>query len=325
MKKMKHKTNIDLERLTGIEARRVCGKNEDSYMLALSAAMDCLEHSRYKSKDLEIIIVCSITRYKGEFNHVYEPPLSLYLKEELGAHGAMNFDISNACAGMMTGVYILNNFITRGVVKRGMVVSGEYITHLSENAAHDVRTIASRQLASLTVGDAGAAAIIEGCGTKDGGLTVSHFTTLAKYSRLCIGKPCGKRPGAVMRTRARKIHKVAISDSPPILKEALRDSGIGYEDIDYVIPHQTSERAIHSGAKHLSAYFGGMPKNIVINLKDYGNTASTTHFLAMYRYLEEGRFKEGDRIMLICFASGLVIGVVIFTMDGMVEQYGSNN
>ena len=35
------------------------------------------------------------------------------------------------------------------------------------------------------------------------------------------------------------------------------------------------------------------------------------------------RFQQGDRIMLLSFASGLVIGIVIFPMNGMVKRYGN--
>lgn len=42
-----------------------------------------------------------------------------------------------------------------------MVVSGEYISELRRNAAQEVRYVMSEQLASLTLGDAGAVAIVE--------------------------------------------------------------------------------------------------------------------------------------------------------------------
>jgi len=65
-------------------------------------------------------------------------------------------------------------------------------------------------------------------------------------------------------------------------------------------------------ANHYLNCFGEKPGQIVITLKDTGNTASTTHFFALHRYLNERRFSEDDNVMLLCFASGLIIGVVIF-------------
>lgn len=314
---------IDLEALTGIVARRVCVGGEDSYDLSISAARDCLSRSRYKPEDLEMIICCSITRYQDGLNFVYEPPLSLTVKDAIGAHRALNFDITNACAGMLTGVYIMDDFIRRGAIERGMVISGEYLSSAARNAAPHVKTVLSGQLASLTVGDCGAAVILERAPEGEAGLQVSNFMTLARYSDLCIGEPCVDAPGAQMVTAARKIHQVAISDSPPILERALRAAGLEYGDIDHFIPHQTSIRAIRSGGKHLARYLGSNVKNIVTNFQEYGNTASTTHFLAMHRCLQEKVFKKGDKILIMAFASGLVIGVVIFTMDELLDRYGS--
>ena len=51
----------------------------------------------------------SITHYVGGLRLQLDPPLSVSLKEAIGAGRAMSFDLSNACAGMMTGVFILND------------------------------------------------------------------------------------------------------------------------------------------------------------------------------------------------------------------------
>ena len=42
----RHRTHIDLERLTGIHERRVSVGDEDSYSLATSAALDCLDKAQ---------------------------------------------------------------------------------------------------------------------------------------------------------------------------------------------------------------------------------------------------------------------------------------
>jgi len=324
-------SNIDLpaikkfELLTGIKERRVCSPGEDSYTLAFSAARDCLNHSKYQAKDLDLILCCSISKHIDESSYQYEPPLSIYIKDYIGAKAAINFDITNACAGMLTGVYIADSFIQRGAIRSCMVVSGEYITSLKDHAVANSRKIMSSELASLTVGDAGAAVILERVTNGGEGLVASNFTTISKYNHLCIGKQSRKSPGFFMKTKAKKIHQVSISSSKAIVRAALKENNLSFDQIDYVIPHQTSRSSILSGAKDYTVYFGTRPGKIIINLRNYGNTASTTHFLALYRYLNEKRFRQGDRIMLLSFASGLVIGVVIFPMKRMVKQYGNKN
>jgi 3-oxoacyl-[acyl-carrier-protein] synthase-3 len=325
MASLRHHTNIDLERLTGIRERRVCSDGEDSFTLAVDAARDCLARSAHPAAELDMIICSSITRYMGGLSNRLEPPLSLSIKEAIGAHAAVSFDLSNACAGMMTGVFLLNDFIRRGVIRRGMVVSGEYISGLGTNAAHDVRSILSRQLASLTLGDAGAAVIVERAPAGKAGIVLAGFTTISEHSRLCLGFPARHSPGAKMLTKARTIHKVAMEDAPPLLEEVLEESGLRLADIDWLIPHQTSARAIRAGERTLSERFGGGPRHMVINVEDFGNTSSTTHFVALHRLLTEGRIKAGDKLMLLALASGLEIGVILLVMDELQESHGRTN
>ncbi len=325
MASTKHRTHIELERLTGIRERHVVGEGEDSYTLALGAARDALAHADCAAEDLDVLIVSSISHYSGGLRMQLEPPMSLSLKEALGARGAMSFDLSNACAGMMTGVFILNDLIRQGRIRRGMVVSGEYISQLGRNAAREVRTVMSKQLASLTLGDAGAAAILERAPEGAPGIEVAGFTTLSEHSRLCLAFPAKIGRGASMYTDARTIHKVAIEDSVPLLREALDQAGLEFDEIDYLIPHQTSARAIKKGMKELSESLGGAPKHVVVTVDELGNTASTTHFVALRKYLTEGRFAKEDRVMLHSLASGLEVGIVIFKVDQLVGRYGHDH
>lgn len=317
-----HPTSIDLERLTGIHEHRICSKGEDSLTLAVDAARDCLARSRHPASDLEVVIDASITRHDAESIYRFEPPLSLSVKEAIGAHGAFSFDISNACAGMLTGVYLLSNLIRRGDIRCGMVVSGEHITGLGTNAARSIRNILSPQLASLTLGDAGAAVIVERAADGTPGIELAGFTTLAEHSRLCVGFPAADQPGAKMYTRARAIHQVAMTDGPVLLDQILDKLGIALDEVDWFIPHQTSVRALRAGVEAVARRVGGRPKNLVVTVDEYGNTASTTLFLALHRCLDEGRLQVGDRVLLLSVASGLEVGVVVFVVDELKERHG---
>jgi 3-oxoacyl-[acyl-carrier-protein] synthase-3 len=314
---------VDLEGLTGIRERRVCRDGEDSFSLAIDAAWDCLAHSRHQARDIEVLISCSITKFRGRESYRFEPPLSLAVKEAIGASQALHFDVTNACAGMLTGVSILNEFIRAGSVRCGMVVSGEFISSISDNAARRVRSLLSPELASLTVGDAGSAVILERAENGAPGISACELTTHARWNRLCIGRSCPDGPGASMKTRPRKLHDVAIRAATPVIERALERSGLAsFGEIDLAIPHQTSVRAIRAGTKHAIRELGSTPQQIVYNVERYGNTASTTLFLALYRSLEEGRLRAGQRVMLVGYASGVVVGALVFTVDELVERYG---
>ncbi|MGZ4605516.1 MAG: 3-oxoacyl-ACP synthase III family protein [Blastococcus sp.] len=321
MASTRYDTGIDLESLTGVRERHVAGAGEDSHTLALDAARDALAHAGCAAQDLDMLIVSSISRHVGGMRIQLEPPVSVQLKHELGADRALSFDLSNACAGMLTGVFLLNDLVRHGRIRRGMVVSGECITELGRNAAQEVRDVFSDQLASLTLGDAGAAAIVERAPDGAPGIELAGFTTLSEYSRLCVAFPATIGPGTTMHTQAREIHVAGIAEAIPRLHEALEAAGLALDDIDYLIPHQTSARAIEKGSEEFTARLGGAPKHVVITVDEFGNTASTTHFVALWKYLTEGRFRPEDRILLLSLASGLVVGVVIFTVGELVERY----
>ena len=242
----------------------------------------------------------------------------------IGAENAMTFDLSNACAGMLTGVTVANNWIRQGTIERALVVSGEYISQLGQNAARHIRNIMSKELASLTLGDAGAALLLERAPAGSAGITFAGFTTVADYSRLCLGYPKGHEPGARMFTDARGIQKAAMSNTPLLLHEVLDAVGISIHDIDHVITHQTSARAIRKGMAKMFGSFGDKPRHdAVITVDRYGNTASTTHTVALVEELEAGHIRPGETIALIALASGLEIGIVLLTLDEeLVERYG---
>lgn len=319
MASTKHHTKIDLERLTGIREHREAAPDESSLSLAIAAARDCLARSRYTGADLDIVIDASITRYIDGTTHRFEPPLSYAVKQAIGAPQARSFDLSNACAGMLTGTFLLDDMIRRGVIRRGMVVSGERITGLGTNAARSIRSIMSPQLASLTLGDGAAAVIVD---RGDPGIMLAGFTTLAEHSRLCLGLPRYSHPGAAMYTRARKIHEVAMAEGPPLIDEILSRAGIHLGDVDWLIPHQTSVRALKGGERVLAERLGEHPRHLVITVDELGNTASTTLFIALHRQLTAHQLHRGDKILLLSVASGLEVGVVLLAMDELEDTHG---
>jgi 3-oxoacyl-[acyl-carrier-protein] synthase-3 len=325
MSSVRHHTHIDLERLTGIRERRVSVGDEDSLSLATAAARRCLEKARRTSDSLDVVISCSITKCRDGLTQWLEPTMSNAIARAIGAPQAMTFDVSNACAGMLTAVMIANNWIRQGTVERVLVVSGEYISQLGLNAARHIRNIVSKELASLTLGDAGAALLLERTDAgSSAGISLAGFTTLAGYSRLCLAYPTGDEPGARMFTDSRGIQRAAVSNTPLLLGEVLEAVGISIHDVDHVITHQTSARAIRKGMARVWEVFGEGPRHdAVITVDRYGNTASTTHTVALVEELDAGRIQAGERIALIALASGLEIGVVLVTVDEeLVSQYG---
>ena len=325
MSTTRHRTHINLERLTGIRERRVSVGDEDSYSLATAAALDCLDKAHQEASSVDAVISCSITKFRGGLTQWLEPTMSSAVAQAIGAENAMTFDLSNACAGMLSGVTVANNWIRQGTIERALVVSGEYISQLGQNAARHIRSIMSKELASLTLGDAGAALLLERAPTgsrrhHSGGFhhrrRLQQAVPRLSERRTIPAPECSPTPGEFTgrrwttprccwkRCSIRPVSRYTTSTTSSRIRPRPAQSG----------------REWH-GCRPLSAT---RPRHdAVITVDRYGNTASTTHTVALIEELEARHIEPGETIALIALASGLEIGVVLMTLDEeLVSRYG---
>ena len=313
-------------KILGIKKRHIRSQTEDSHALSVKAALDCLENSHIKASDLEAVIYTGITRFKDGIKQRYEPAMSLYIKRTIGATSALNFDIANACAGMLTGAYVLDNMIKAGVVRNGMVLSGECITPIFETSARETRDSSDEQFASLTLGDAGAAFILDESTNSAEGIDFIEFSTSAEFAELCIAKPSDLSAGWSMYTQASSLQEATLKRFPSFLKQILHKYGKNLaQDYDYAIPHQTSVGAIKSGSREWRNFFKTRVPESLISVDQYGNTASTSHFLVLYKSLQDRTIDRGARLLFVGLASGITIGFLSATIGRLEIKNGNNH
>ncbi|MFC4372731.1 3-oxoacyl-ACP synthase III family protein [Nocardia halotolerans] len=313
---------FDLERITGIKERRVRDtrpeSREDSFTLAINAARDCLERSHYAPGELEVIISCSITRSNDGTRMYMEPSFASSIGEELGAGRAITFDVSNACAGMLTGVYLLDRMIRAGVVRNGMVVSGESITPIAETAVNEISEKYDLQFASLSVGDSGCAVVLDQAVDADDEIHYIELFTAAEHSQLCLGMPSDKSSGVALYTDNRKMHNEArFLLWPDAQGRFLEDQGRSFadEEFDYIIHHQFGAAAVPYLNAIAAREFGTpMPPDLNV-LEKYGNTSTTSHFIVLHDQLAEQRIEAGAKVLMVPAASGVVAGFLSATIS----------
>ena len=117
-----------------------------------------------------------------------------------------------------------------------------------------------------------------------------------------------------MYTHAMAIHKEVIERLPNILEKYKNKYKVGAEDFDFVIPHQTSTRAIKTALDLCIPQFKKSEDDkfptALISLDRVGNTSSTSHFVVMDDYIRKGTIKPGDNILCLVLASGIILGAV---------------
>lgn len=309
-----------LRGLTGIVERRFCDDDEHTLSIACQAARACLERSRYDGRDLDVIVSASISRLHTSREVYFEPATSHLVAETLGASRALCFDVSNACAGMITGAYILDSMIRAGAARNGMVVSGECISHIAKSAMKEVETINDPQFASLTVGDAGAAFILDGQAAPDEGIDFIEMVTLAEFAGLCIGRLNEQISGARMYSNIGELGRAgAGEDFSLYILDTLAKHGrkLDRNDYDHVIFHQVSVQNIKKNVHFFETRFDMELPSPLICADRFGNTASTSHAVALYEALRNEKVVPGDRVLMIVQASGINLGVLSMTIGAL--------
>ncbi|OBI37640.1 non-ribosomal peptide synthetase [Mycobacterium sp. E2238] len=316
---------IPLERLTGIKNRRVVGEDEFSIDLARKAADDCLSRSSYRPEEIDLVIACNISRRDGlGHRFTFEPSTATRLRDQCGLVNALAFDISNACAGMFTGISIADAFLQTGLIRSALVVSGEYISHLCETAQQEIEGPMDPRIACLTLGDAGAAVVLERGPNNQVGFHDIDMATLSRYSKLCIAKMAdGPHGGAIMFTDSVTQTAIAVKHAVPYVAAVMQRHGWRPETTDHLVMHQTSEASLNDAVVAINQLFGDGAAhrgNTVYNIAERGNTATTTHMVALYDYILSNRINSGDNVVFSITGSGQTVGAALYTFDDLPDR-----
>lgn len=313
-----------LEKITGIKTRRMAGQEEFSIDLATEAIRKCFESSKYQPEDIDILICCNISKVDSTDCYSFEPGTAIQLRKKLGFSRSIVFDITNACAGMFTGVLIVDRLIKAGCIRRGMVVSGEYISHLTQTAQQEIDGFMDTRLACLTLGDAGAAIILEEGTDYSSGFNDIHLLTLGRYSPYCIARAADSG-GWIMFTDSVNLTDAAIKSCAKHTLEVLNKTGWSPFDFQHLLMHQTSSLTLNSAKREINLQLSEpLDCNLINNLEERGNTASTSHFVALADEIARDRIHPGDKIVFSISASGLTVGTALYVFDDLPEKMRCN-
>ena len=301
----RRRMRIPLEAATGVRSRHVAGETEFSLDLACRAVAQCLERSRHDSSDIDLIIAANISRQDSAKTCSIEPTTASVLRSRFGLHNAAAFDLTNGCAGVFTAILVVNELIRYGDIKRALVVSGEYITALTETAQRELRDIRDPRLACLTLGDSGVCLLLQ----EGEGLEFMDLYTVPEHADLCLAH-WADSSGPIMLTDSVTLARAAIIEWANQLRTLVLNGSVA-DDPDYVIPHQTSSKSILEASRVVGQVFGHAvfrQDRIVDNLARRGNTATTSHWVALNDLIEDSALISGQRLLFGVQASGITIG-----------------
>ena len=306
---------IDFKRLTKIEAHHEVLEGQGSLELAVEAAQKAIARSGVNKEEIDLVISCSVTKMSGDLQNLIEPCLASHICTALDIK-AQNFDIANACLGMVTGILIADRKIRSGKIRHALIVAGEYLTEALYEALGKNLLFNQKAFSSLTIGDAGGAYVVSG--SDEERIQFHEPMTLAQHSQLCIGDAAVGRPGPAMRTYGKKLQNAALENLGAYFKRNFK-SQEDYSSHDHIISHQTTPRAVSKGALIAEKTWGS--GDAVRSISHTGNTASTSHAAVLETLLEDGALLSNQKVYLMAFGSGLSFMGMSFHLPSGVERW----
>lgn len=130
-------TNADLEKMvdtndewivsrTGIRERRIAADDQASSDLAVEAGRRALESAGIEAKDLDLIIVATVTP------DMAFPATACLVQDRLGAEKAATFDLSAACTGFLYGISVASQFISNGMYRHALVIGVDCLSKITD-------------------------------------------------------------------------------------------------------------------------------------------------------------------------------------------------
>jgi 3-oxoacyl-[acyl-carrier-protein] synthase-3 len=305
-------TNADFEKIvdtsdewirsrTGMIERHISDDSIATSDLSTEAAKKAMAMAGIKAKDLDIIIVATVT---GDTPF---PATACLVQKNLSATKAAAFDISAACSGFLYGLTLASNLVGNGSYKNVLVIGAEILSKITD---YTDRTTC------VLFGDGAGAAMVQPSDGKRG-IIDTLMRSDGRLTDLLYMPGGGSRYPASYETIDQRLHFIKM-EGPEVFKAAvkamgdaavdvLKKAGIKSSQLALLIPHQANIRIIQATAKRIKLPM----EKVFVNVDRYGNTSSASIPIALTEALEQGRLKKDDLCLLVSFGGGFTTGAVL--------------
>ena len=276
---------------TGIRERRIARDDEALTDIALPACRRALEMAGVAAKDIDLVIVATVTP------DMSFPSAGALIADELGMPDAAAYDLSAGCTGFVYAIAQAHAMLAAGLAKRALVVGGDVLSKILD--WEDRSTL-------VLFGDGAGAVVLERV-EESGFLGFELGADGGGGANLWLPGSGSRRfdePEKYVKMNGREVFKFAtrvlVSSAEALLDECNRT----IDDVDVYVPHQANVRIIDHAVKKL-----GVPQDrTVINVEKYGNTSSGSIPLALADAAEDGRLQPGKLVLLTGMGAGLTWG-----------------
>lgn len=283
----------------GIKERRIMmGKDKATSDMGAEAVKKLLKKTRTNPDDVDFLICATITP------DMPFPATANIIAQKVGIHNAWSFDINAACSGFIFALITASQFVESGRYKKVVVVGADMMSAITN---YKDRTT------SPLFGDGASAVLLEPSVDEDGIIDHIHHVDGLGRHHLHMKAGGSLRPAShetvdndehFIYQEGQTVFKFAVSKMADVAVEMMERHGITADNLAWLVPHQANMRIIDATARRM----GIDPKQVMINIRKYGNTTAATIPLCLYDY--ENLLKKGDNIILAAFGAGFTWGSV---------------
>jgi len=285
---------------TGILERRHAAAHQATSDLCVEAANDLFAKTGKTAEDCDLLVLGTFTP------DMSFPSTACIVQDRLGLTGPA-IEVEAACAGFMYALITAAAYVKAGVSDRALVIGGDTNSRVLNPA--DIKTYP-------LFGD-GAGAVFVEPGRPDQGILAYSMGSDGHGGPLLRRETCGSRQPPTAELLAEGKHfmymdgyavfKWAVNILCDTIRDVLSAANVTVEDVSLFVAHQANIRIINAAIDALS-----IPRSKVFNnLEKYGNTSAGSIPIALDEAAAEGKFKEGDLIVMSGFGAGLAWGTAL--------------
>ncbi|MDA7599159.1 ketoacyl-ACP synthase III [Alphaproteobacteria bacterium] len=287
-----------IQQRTGIKQRHIVADGEKTSDLARNAALNALDRIGLTGADIDLIIVATTTP-DDTF-----PSTATKLQHQIGASGAIAFDIQAVCAGFVYGLDIADAMLRGGRGRRALVVGAESFSKILD---WDDRNTC------VLFGDGAGAVILELAEQTDDNArwgirsSVLHADGAHRDILYVDGGPSSTKQIGHVRMEGNKVFRHAVEKLASVMDEALESAKMTVQDVDWLVPHQANIRIIEGMQKKMD-----LPVDRVVRTVDrHANTSAASIPLALAAAVDDGRVQNGHVLAFEAIGGGLVWGAAL--------------
>jgi 3-oxoacyl-[acyl-carrier-protein] synthase-3 len=276
---------------TGIRERRIASPEQAMSDIALPAARAALEEAGLEARELDLIVVATVTP------DMAFPSTGAILGDLLDAPDAACYDLSAGCTGFMYALAQAYAMIAGGLASKALVVGGDVLSKILD--WEDRSTL-------ILFGDGAGAVVLER--VEEGGfLGFELGAEGAGGVHLWLpgsGSRAFEEPEKYVKMNGREVFKFATRVLVSSAEKLLTECGRSVDEVDVYVPHQANVRIMDHAARKL-----GIPEEkMVVNVDRYGNTSSGSIPLALADARSDGRLGDGALVLMTGMGAGLTWG-----------------